>query len=149
MKKINFKTILLICLSLLIVFLLIFTLIRKNNDDSKKVNRDLDASDSQHYSVEENIRVNNLTFTISNFTLTDSLLTIETDLSDSELQEIADNYTFSVGSNNQLFPLSSQINENKDVDIQFDESYNSSEINQIMIIDNRTLTILATIELYN
>lgn len=141
-----------IFVSLVLVFFLglcIFWVSNRKEEGPVFTEADIDASDSVHYSIHDEISFRNISFRILNFTLNEESLIIETDLTEEELQEIHDFYTFSIGSEDSLFKLSSQTNQEKNLDIKFDNSYSKDEIEQIMIIENESREILITVNLYN
>ena len=122
-----------------------------DSDKEKFAVYDIDASDSAHYNLNEDVKINNKTLKLIDYQLLQIThvkeweLNIE--LSDTTYQMLHDKYSFQLAKDDQLLLKSACSYRNGKifvVDMLIDEN---RDFNQIVLINNKDYKIIATINL--
>lgn len=143
-----------IIICILCLVILLFAINYLNTSKKPKfVDYDMDAKDSIHYELGDTIKIDKVNFTILDYESVDSseeikiLLNLKIDKNNYQL--LQDKYTFGFAYNNK-FLLQTNCSYDNDKIYVVDFSHDSSrKYNQVVVIDNQSLKIVATIELNN
>lgn len=148
MKKI---LVIICCLLILLVLFIGTPLFFSNYDTPKYVQYDMDASDSNHYKLNEEVKFNDVTFKILGYELKESdglkYFHLNLDIDSLNYSTLQSSYTFMLAVDDNLLKKSNCSYENNSVIVVELEPNKTNNPNQIVIIDNGSFKILATINI--
>lgn len=147
------KNKLIVCLMCIVALVAIFAIASSlPNDKPRIVQYDTNAADSPHYTIGDKIKVGKADFIIIGYDLSKDennlkIYNLELEINDEDYRILENGYTFMLADHDTLIKKTNCSYENNTIKVVEIKKSSVENPNQIVIIENESFEILATVSL--